>query len=426
MTTTDGSQRAVLNSSEPRNPSVPDYKLTELESPFVLTSLVRQILQRLREPKLTVPQEYYRGEATLPVVEMRPWYRDLPNLYRALVETSNHPIDVFNRGQEKKRALVAALIAFVAGIAGWALVKTDAGVVLALIGGVAVGRLVSVLVFKKREFPPDIWQEYKQQRASWINSLLVHAVALAALILPFYIARMLQPVKASPKISTIVDISPYLAELAPTPKQAGGGGGGGDRSPTPASKGAVPKFAWRQLAPPMAKLPNLTPKMPVQPNLQGPPQLKLPEMAMNMPWGDPHGPPGPASNGPGTGGGIGSGDGTGVGSGTGGGLGPGSGGGTGGGPFSVGGNVLAPIPIYKPEPPYSEEARKAKYQGTVVLWIVVDAQGNVSDARVVKPLGLGLDEKAVETVHTWKFKPAMRNGAAVPVRVMVEVSFRLF
>ena len=88
--------------------------------------------------------------------------------------------------------------------------------------------------------------------------------------------------------------------------------------------------------------------------------------------------------------------------------------------------MLAPIPIYKPEPPYSEEARKAKYQGTVVLWIVVDAQGNVSDARVVKPLGLGLDEKAVETVHTWKFKPAMRNGAAVPVRVMVEVSFRLF
>ena len=198
MTTTDGSQRAVLNSSEPSNPSVPDYRLTELESPFVLTSLIRQILQRLREPKLTVPQEYYRGEATLPVVEMRPWYRDLPNLYRALVETSNHPIDVFNRGQEKKRALVAALIAFVAGIAGWALVKTDAGVVLAPIGGVAVGRLVSVLVFKKREFPPDIWQEYKQQRASWINSLLVHAVALAALILPFYIARMLQPVKASP------------------------------------------------------------------------------------------------------------------------------------------------------------------------------------------------------------------------------------
>jgi len=62
----------------------------------------------------------------------------------------------------------------------------------------------------------------------------------------------------------------------------------------------------------------------------------------------------------------------------------------------------------------------------VVLWIVVDAQGNVTDARVVKPLGLGLDEKAVEAVHTWKFKPAIRNGAPVPVRASVEVTFRLF
>jgi TonB family protein len=107
-------------------------------------------------------------------------------------------------------------------------------------------------------------------------------------------------------------------------------------------------------------------------------------------------------------------------------LGPGEGGGTGGGPFSVGNGVSAPIPIFKPEPPYSEEARKAKYQGTVVLMIVVDAQGNVTDCKVVRPLGLGLDEKATETVRTWKFKPAMRNATPVPVRVIVEVSFRLF
>ena len=100
--------------------------------------------------------------------------------------------------------------------------------------------------------------------------------------------------------------------------------------------------------------------------------------------------------------------------------------GTGGGAYSVGGNVSAPIPIYKPEPPYSEQARKAKHQGTVVLWIVVDTQGNVQQAQVVKPLGMGLDENALRTVKTWKFKPAMRNGSPVPVKVMVEVSFRLF
>ena len=73
-----------------------------------------------------------------------------------------------------------------------------------------------------------------------------------------------------------------------------------------------------------------------------------------------------------------------------GGLGPGEGGGFGGGAYSVGGDISAPIPIYKPEPAYTEEARKAKYEGTVVLWIVVDASGAVTDCRVVKPLGLGL------------------------------------
>jgi len=94
---------------------------------------------------------------------------------------------------------------------------------------------------------------------------------------------------------------------------------------------------------------------------------------------------------------------------------------------SVSGDVAPPLPIYKPAPPYTREARKAKVKGTVVLWIVVDAQGNVSDAREVSQrLGKGLDEKAVETVRTWKFKPATRNGVPVPVRVMVGVSFKLF
>jgi len=247
------------------------------------------------------------------------------------------------------------------------------------------------------------------------------------LVLPYVLSRMFQPVKAAPK-TEVVDISPYLAQLTPDAagKKAGGGGGGGDRSPTPASKGAIPKFAKQQLAPPMAVIPNTNAQLQVAPTLLGPPELKLPAMASNMPWGDPQGVIGPPSNGPGFGGGIGSGEGGGVGSGKGGGLGPGEGGGVGGGVYSVGGGVSAPIPIYKPEPAYSEEARKAKYQGTVVLWIVVDAQGNVADCRVVKPLGLGLDEKAVEGVKVWKFKPAMRNGTPVAVRVMMEVSFRLF
>lgn len=94
--------------------------------------------------------------------------------------------------------------------------------------------------------------------------------------------------------------------------------------------------------------------------------------------------------------------------------------------FKPKGDVTAPLPDYKPEPPYSEKARMVKYQGTVVLWLVVNAQGDVEKANVVKPLGLGLDQNALRTVRTWKFKPATRNGVGVPVRIMVEVSFRLF
>ena len=87
--------------------------------------------------------------------------------------------------------------------------------------------------------------------------------------------------------------------------------------------------------------------------------------------------------------------------------------------------VTAPVPIYKPEPPYSKKARKAKYQGTVVLLIVVDSQGNVADVSIKKPLGMGLGEKAVSTVRTWKFHPALRNNIPVAVRVSVEITFRL-
>ena len=160
--------------------------------------------------------------------------------------------------------------------------------------------------------------------------------------------------------------------------------------------------------------------------LLGPPELELPAMKLDMPWGDPAGVMGPLSGGPGTGGSFGTGDGTGVGPGKGPGDGPGGDGGCCEGAFSVGSGVSAPIPIYSPEPAYSEEARKAKFGGIVLLWIVVDAQGMVRNVRIAKRLGMGLDEEAVKTVSTWKFKPALRQGVAVPVQVEVEVSFRLF
>lgn len=96
------------------------------------------------------------------------------------------------------------------------------------------------------------------------------------------------------------------------------------------------------------------------------------------------------------------------------------------GPEAARGGVSEPIPIHKPDPPYSKRARQAKLQGTLVLWVDIDREGNVTDTIIVKPLGLGLDANALETVRTWKFQPAMRNGTPVPARVMVVVRFKTF
>jgi TonB family protein len=94
--------------------------------------------------------------------------------------------------------------------------------------------------------------------------------------------------------------------------------------------------------------------------------------------------------------------------------------------YAVGGDVMAPVPVYHPNPAYSDEARRAKYSGVVQLTIVVDANGDVTDAKLDKPIGYGLDQKSIETVKTWKFKPATRNGTPVPVRLITEVTFRLY
>ncbi len=392
-----------------------DYHLTFVESTIPAVSLFRQIWQILHEPKITVPKEYYRGKVALPATDMRPWILDIPNQLKALFEKPQRTAETegYYRGQVDLPAT---------DMRPWILDIPNE--IKALF---EKPKPTSIPITSQPVDVPELWQDYQPQSGSWLNSVLAHAVVVAIIVLPFLVKSMInQPVKASTK-AEVVDISPYLAELEAAGKRMGGGGGGGDRSPLPASKGAAPRFAKVQLAPPLAVIRNPHPILQVEPTLLGAPQLKLPQMAQNMNvWGDPLGAVGPPSNGPGTGGGIGSGEGTGIGSGKGGGLGPGEGGGTGGGLYSVGGGVSAPVPIYKPEPAYSEEARKAKYQGTVVLWIVVDAQGNVTDAKVARPLGLGLDEKAQETVRTWKFKPALRNGSPVPVRVIVEVTFRLF
>ena len=220
------------------------------------------------------------------------------------------------------------------------------------------------------------------------------------------------------------DIEPWLPKMQVKEKTMGGGGGGGDRSPLPASRGKLPRPDLKQFTPPMAVVNNPNPRLIMEPTIIAPPDSNLPKV--NLPnYGDPFAAAGPPSNGPGSGGGIGSGSGGGVGSGRGGGFGPGEGGGFGGGAFRIGGGVSAPVPIFKVEPEYSEEARKAKFQGTVLLAIVVDESGQTGNVRVVRALGMGLDEKAMEAVRKWRFKPGYKDGKPVSVLANVEVNFRL-
>ena len=238
---------------------------------------------------------------------------------------------------------------------------------------------------------------------------------------------MVQPTQASNKVLVdSIDISPYISQLPAGKDKAGGGGGGGERMNTPPTKGKLPRWSMTQFAKPMAVPRNLDPKLAMEPTLLGPPDLKVP--SPNLPnYGDPLARLLTNSGGPGGGGGIGTGEGGGIGSGTGGGLGPGSGGGTGGGVFRPGtGGVGYPSCAYCPNPQYSEEARKAKYQGTVVLQAVITPDGRALNITVIKGPGLGLEERALEAVKTWRFTPAIGpNGKPVAVLVPIEVNFRL-
>jgi periplasmic protein TonB len=272
----------------------------------------------------------------------------------------------------------------------------------------------------------DIWS--KDENFGWTQatSMLAHG-AVAALLILLPLLWSGSSTQANNTNVTPLDISPYLAKLPAGNNKAGGGGGGGDRTPTPPTRGRVPKFKWTQFTAPTAILKNPKPKLPADPSLLGPPDLRVSSPALtNM--GDPLAASLTMSNGPGGGGGIGTGGLGGIGSGTGGGLGPGEGGGTGGGAFRAGVNgVGMPTCFYAPDPQYSDEARKAKYQGIVVLQGVITLDGRVTNIQIIKSPGLGLGEKAVEAVRTWRCKPATGpNGQPVPTIVPIEVTFRLF
>jgi periplasmic protein TonB len=261
---------------------------------------------------------------------------------------------------------------------------------------------------------------YPVHRSNFLLSAVLHACVVAmVLVSSVWMARHPQQLKQ--EVVSVVGLSDY--PLPVSNRKAGGGGGGGDRDKVPASKGSAPRFDREQITPPAVVIRNDNPKITAEPTVVGPPEIKLPQSAA---LGDLLARMGPPSNGTGSGAGIGSGFGSGVGSGTGPGVGPGWGGAIGGGVYRVGGGVSAPRVVYDPDPEYSQEARQAKFQGTVVLWVVVGADGRPKQIRVQRTLGMGLDEKAIDAVRKWRFQPAEKDGHPVAVQVNIEVNFRLY
>jgi TonB family protein len=206
-----------------------------------------------------------------------------------------------------------------------------------------------------------------------------------------------------------------------SPATSKGGGGGGDRSSLPPSRGRLPRASLVQYTPPAAVANNPNPRLMEEPSIVVAEGVALPNADVPQ-YGDPRAVAGPPSNGGGWGGGIGTGCCGGVGPGQGLGYGPGGGddvyrAGTGG--------VTMPKVVYKLEPEFSDDARRAKHQGVVRLMAVVGVDGLAREIRVVGSLGMGLDEKAVEAVQQWRFLPGTKNGKPVAVMAAIEVSFRL-
>ena len=252
------------------------------------------------------------------------------------------------------------------------------------------------------------------KRSAASTAVAVGLHALVILLIVFLIAQHVQIAQPVKKTMVLTDVVPPPPPVAP--RQAAIGGGGGQHDLAPVTQGHLPKLAQQQIVPPKAP-PTIAPKLAIEPTVVVQPDLKMASNTM---------PNIGAPNSSLKGFSMGNGNGTGIGSGNGSGIGPGSGGNTGGGVMHVGGAVKPPVPVFTPDPEFSEEARKAKFSGNVEVYLWVDEQGNPSHIKVARGVGMGLDEKAVEAVRQYKFKPAMQNGKPVKVDLYIEVNFQIF
>jgi protein TonB len=251
----------------------------------------------------------------------------------------------------------------------------------------------------------------RRSAASVWTALVAHAVVLLAV---FVLASQHWSGAGQKKVEMVsLLVSP--PPVPPSLRTAGGGGGAHDVAPV--TQGRLPKVASEQIVAPKAP-PTIPPKLAVEPTVEMQKDLKMANNEMpNL--GMPNAPAASVGSlGTGSGGGIGSGNGNGVG--------PGSGENMGGGVYHIGGGVRAPVVITQVDPEFSEEARKQKFSGNVLVDLIVDEHGNPTHVRVARGVGLGLDEKAVEAVRQYRFKPATKDGKPVKVELSIEVRFEIF
>jgi protein TonB len=237
--------------------------------------------------------------------------------------------------------------------------------------------------------------------------------ALLILLIAYLVRHHVQLAAPRPPAVILTDVVPP-PRIPPAKQAIGGGGGSHDLAPV--TQGHLPKLAQEQIVPPKAP-PTIPPKLAVEPSVVVQPDLKMADNKMPD-MGSPTSSLKGFSMGNGSGGGLGSGNGNGIG--------PGSGGNTGGGVYHVGGGVKAPALIFQVDPEFSEEARKAKFSGNVEVYLFVDEQGNPTHIRIARGVGMGLDEKAIDAVRQYKFKPATQNGKPVKVDIYVDVNFQIF
>ena len=262
---------------------------------------------------------------------------------------------------------------------------------------------------------PFAFAERAATRAS-AASMWVAVGAHAAVILVIFTVAARQLQTAAPGKIVVLSEMLITPHLPPAPKPNRVGGGGGRNDLVPVTQGHLPKVAQQQIVPPMAP-PTIAPKLAVEPTVVAQPDLKMADSTMpNI--GN------PTSSLKGFS--LGNGSGTGIGSGDGNGIGPGSGGNTGGGVLHVGGSVSQPEVRYYVDPEFSEEARKAKFSGNVEVYLWIDEKGNPSHIKIARGVGMGLDEKAIEAVRQYKFKPAMQNGKPVKVDMYIDVNFHIY